>query len=457
MNLEADLRHLTDEIDAHGVSALMDGLEPEWIDAALCAKSGAKVRNRKLPAKSVLWLVVGMALFRDYAVSSVVQHLDLVIPDDQGRRRGVVGAAISAARKRLGVAPVEELFLTTGMHWGHEAAAETPWRGLSVYAMDGTSLSVPDTDDNREAFGLPASSRGQAGYPKVRLVALMAARSHVLVDAAFGPFNGVGNGETSLAKPLWDGVPDHSLLLIDRNFTDYNCLHRFRETGEQRHWLMRMKANLACEVVEPLDEGDFLADIALGRASRSQGDNLLAPMRIRVIEYEFDGGPQRLMTSLLDPEQWPADEIIAMYHERWEIEIAYDELKTHMLQRKEALRSKTADGVRQEVCGILLAYNLVRYRMMLAARKLDVEPRQMSFVFSLRQIHAFLIATAWLSSPGTIPKHLERLDEALESALLPPRRTHRRYKRWVKVKMSNYKRNPGRVDNTSKSRKKPLK
>ena len=163
------------------------------------------------------------------------------------------------------------------------------------------------------------------------------------------------------------------------------------------------------------------------------------------------------MTSLLDPEQWPADEIIAMYHERWEIEIAYDELKTHMLQRKEALRSKTADGVRQEVCGILLAYNLVRYRMMLAARKLDVEPRQMSFVFSLRQIHAFLIATAWLSSPGTIPKHLERLDEALESALLPPRRTHRRYKRWVKVKMSNYKRNPGRVDNTSKSRKKPLK
>ncbi len=167
-------------------------------------------------------------------------------------------------------------------------------------------------------------------------------------------------------------------------------------------------------------------------------------MPVRIIHYELDGRPQRLMTSLLDPDRRPADEIIAMYHERLEIEIAFDELKTHMLERKESLRSKTPSGVRQEIRGILLAYNLIRHRMALAARKLEVEPGSMSFVFSLRLIRAFLIATAWDGLPANVPRHLETLDQELESATLPARRTDRRYPRWVKVKMSGHKRNPGK-------------
>ena len=145
------------------------------------------------------------------------------------------------------------------------------------------------------------------------------------------------------------------------------------------------------------------------------------------------------MTSLLDAERWPADEVIAMYHERWEVEIAFDELKTHMLERKESLRSKAPVGIRQEIWGILLAYNLIRHRMARAARKLEVQPRAMSFVFSLRLIRAFLIATAWDSSPANIPRHLQTLDHELESATLPARRAKRRYKRHVKVKMSGYR------------------
>ena len=144
------------------------------------------------------------------------------------------------------------------------------------------------------------------------------------------------------------------------------------------------------------------------------------------------------------PARWPADEVIAMYHERWEIEIAYDELKTNLLERRESLRSRSGDGVRQEIWGILLAYNLIRRRMAIAARKLGIQGRGMSFVFSLRLVRAFLIATAWEGSPANLPRHIATLDRELESATLPARRTKRRYNRWVKVKMSGYKRNPGR-------------
>lgn len=150
------------------------------------------------------------------------------------------------------------------------------------------------------------------------------------------------------------------------------------------------------------------------------------------------------MTSLLDDEAWPAEEVLAMYHERWEIEIAFDELKTHMLERKKTLRSKQPDGVAQDLWGILLAYNLVQHRMAIASQTLKLQRRSMSFVYSLRLVRAFLIAAAWEGSPATVPRYLNKLDEELESAALPARRTKRRYARHVKAKMSNYKRNPGR-------------
>jgi hypothetical protein len=118
-----------------------------------------------------------------------------------------------------------------------------------------------------------------------------------------------------------------------------------------------------------------------------------------------------------------------------------------MLERKESLRSKTPDGIRQELWGILIAYNLIRRRMAYAAARIGEVPNRMSFRYSMMLIRAFCIATAWTDSLGTIPRHLAQLDEELEEALLPARRSDRNYPRWVKVKMSHYKRNPGRLDN----------
>jgi hypothetical protein len=148
-----------------------------------------------------------------------------------------------------------------------------------------------------------------------------------------------------------------------------------------------------------------------------------------------------LVTSLLDPERYPAKELIALYHERWELELGYDEVKTHLLEREECIRSRTPDGVRQELWGIALAYNLIRVEMERAAAEAGVEPTRISFVAALALIRAELF---WLSgprlAPGTIPKKLLRLRANLKRLVLPPRRPERSFPRAVKRKMTAYAR-----------------
>ncbi len=427
-----------------GLRAFASELDRKWVADALAQCKTATVRRRKLPAESVVWLVVGMGLFRDHSIADVIRRLALVTRGPDGDKSTVVDGAIPRARRRVGEEPLRELFSISARHWAHEHAASSQWHGLGVYAMDGTTLSVQDTDANREAFRLPGTGRGQSGYPKARVVALMAARSHLVVDAKLGAYSGKGTGEPMLAKPLWEQVPNNALLIVDRNFYDYGQFYRFAATGTARHWLVRTKSNVRYKSLALLGVGDELVEVQLGRDLRREDPQLPRKMQVRVIHYQFDGKPQRLMTSLLNTSQWPAQEIIAMYHERWEIEIAFDEFKTHLLERRESLRSKSPEGVRQEIWGLLLSYNLIRYRMAMAARKLGIERRNMSFVFSLRLTRAFLIATAWDCSASNIPRYLETLDNELESATLPARRSERRYNRWVKVKMTGYKRNPGR-------------
>lgn len=366
------------------------------------------------------------------------------MPEPGGRKGCVVNGALPKARARVGAAPLRTLFTTCAQAWAREHARSDAWRGLGVFAIDGTTLRVPDTADNVEAFQLPKTGRGRSGYPQTRVVALVAARSHLVMAAEMGPFAGKGAGENSLAEPLWAQVPDHSVLLADRNFIAYQCLHRFRTTGLERYWLLRMKKNQKFSAETVLGDGDELGTVSIGRHLRRHDATLPLTMPVRVIQYELDGGSQRLMTSLLDADRWPAEAVIALYHERWEIELAYGELKTHLMERREALRSKSPEGVRQEVWGVLLAYNLIRHRMALVARKLKAQGRAMSFTYSLRLIRAFLIAMAWEGSPANLPRHLETLDRELESGLLPARRPNRRYQRWVKIKMSKYKRNTGR-------------
>jgi hypothetical protein len=415
-------------------------VDPAWIAAALAATGTASVRRRKLPAEHVVWLVIGMGLFHDRSIAQVVQHLDLVLPMRNGGRGHVTNGAIVQARDQLGAAPLAALFAQTAAVWSPAAADATRWRGLAVYGLDGTTLRVADTPENVAHFGRPGSRHGDgAGYPQVRLVALSVLRHHLLAAAALGPYR---TSESTLATTLWDAVPARALVILDRGFCSYALLHALAEPGRHRHWLVRAKTGrtaLKAQVVRRLGPGDQLVDLQRSQATRATHPTLPATLRVRAVRVHHRGfRPYRLFTSLLDPRAYPATELVALYHERWELELTFDEVKTHTLERAEALRSQAPTRVEQEVWGLLLAYNLLRLVMSHAAPRSAVPPLRLSYRHALLALRGFW-HTAWLSPPGVLPRRLEALLDELALFVLPERRP-RRYPRVVKIKMSNFPR-----------------
>ena len=411
-------------------------LDAAWIEEALTVTGTATVRRRRLPVEEVVWVVLGMALFRDRPIEDVVSKLDLALPGGGGT---VARSSISKARARLGSEPMEWLFGRSASAWAHTSAAAHRWRGLALYGIDGSSLRVPDTPENREHFGGQSGRKGtESGYPMARLVALMVLRSHLLAGVWFGPYG--GTNELDPAKELRSSIPDNSLTILDRGFLAAAMLLGIGTGGQDRHWLTRAKSNSKWRVLRRLGKGDELVEMDVSGAARRQDASLPKTWTMRAIRYHRKGfRPQTLLTSLLDSEQYPADEIVGLYHERWELELGYDELKTELLDREETIRSKTREGVEQELWGILLAYNLVRLEMERVAKAAKVEPTRISFVESLR-----LICDEWLwlsvTSPGAIPKRLASMRANIKRYILPPRRPKRLYPRAVKIKMSNYDR-----------------
>ena len=411
-------------------------IDPEWIEAALTATGTATIRRRRLPVEEVVWVVLGMALFRDRPIEDVVSKLDLALPGGGGT---IARSSVSQARARLGSEPMKWLFERSALAWAHASAGARCWRGLSLYGIDGSSLRVPDTPENREHFGGQSGRQGsESGYPMARVVALMVLRSHLLAGVWLGPYG--GTSELEPAKELRAAIPDNSLTVLDRGFLAASVLLGIQGNGQNRHWLTRAKSNSQMRQLRRLGKGDDLVELDVSRRARSQDASLPQTWTMRAIRYHRKGyRPQTLLTSLLDAEQYPAAEIIALYHERWELELGYDELKTEMLDREETIRSKTREGVEQELWGLLLAYNLVRLEMERVAKSAKVEPTRISFVESLRLIRD---EWAWLSvtSPGAIPQRLASMRANIKRYILPPRRPKRAYPRAVKIKMSGYNR-----------------
>jgi Transposase DDE domain len=270
-------------------------------------------------------------------------------------------------------------------------------------------------------------------------VGLSALRSHLLYAAAMGPYD---CGECTLAKKLWYLLPDRSLTMVDRGFIDYGLFHDIMTSGQERHFLTRAKKNLRWEIVSELGPGDRLARLTFTRAARQMRPDLPEYLIVRAIDYQRKGfRRQTLLTSLTDPQVYPAEEIRALYHERWEIELTYDEVKTHTLDREESIRSKSPERVRQELWGLLIAYNLVRQHIERFAGQRHLSPLRISFRGALLLVRNLCVCAA--QGVGSTRKLLDAMDEDFHLLLLPPRRP-RRYARAVKIKRSNYKRNPAR-------------
>lgn len=445
--LEAALSETASYPSAESLSTFESHIDAVWIEEALEATGTATLRRRRLPAEQVVWLVLGMALMRDRPMHDVVAKLDLALPGSSPEK-AVATSTITQARQRIGPAPLRWLFERCALEWSRKSAAKHAWHDLALYALDGSSLRVADSQENREHFGL-ADGRSESGYPLVRLAALIAARSHLIVAAAFGPYS---NSEHHYAERLWSSIPPNSVTLVDRNFLAARILLGI-QGGPNRHWLTRAKSTTAWSILKKLGRDDLLVELNVSDAARQQDRSLPASFVARAIAYQFDKTKpkQWVLTSLTDHRLYPATEVIALYHERWEIELAYDELKTHQLERFETIRSRSVKGVEQELWGVLLTYNLVRLEMEHIADEADVPPSRISFVTAMR-----FIRDEWgwcaVASPGSIPEKLRRMRANILDFVLPERRRERRFPRAVKIKMSNYarKRRPAATKGSAK-------
>ena len=417
-----------------GFEALSQHLDVKWVLEALYASGTATIRRRRLPAELVIWVVIGMALFRRTRISEVVNKLSLALPAADGKP--VAASAIVQARARLGEEPLQNLFEITAIHWAKTEIDDDRFHGLALYGVDGTTLSVYDSDENRDHFGGQSSGpRGPSGYPLLRCVACFGLRSRLIVDAQFGPYR---HGEVTYAKTLWDRIPDDALVILDRGFLSAQILIPLASDGNNRHWMTRTKSSTKYEVIRKLGRGDALVRMNVSSPARKADPGLPQFWVARLIAYQHGKHKrQHLLTSLLDPKKFPTGELIRLYHLRWEVEIGFSEIKTGMLEQRPTLRSQSPGMIAQELWGVLIAYNMVRLEMARTAKVLGVAPARLSFTLSLQTICYTLHACASTESYGTIPSKIEDGRINLSRNILPERRS-RTYPRAVKVKMSSY-------------------
>jgi hypothetical protein len=391
---------LTDHIS---IGVLTRVFPPELVDLVVAEAGRRERRQRLLPARVVVYYVLAMALFADSSYEEVMRQLVEGLAWDSGWRQAWVvpdKAAIFKARSRLGREPLELLFAVACSPLAGEQTRGAFYRGLRLMSLDGTCLDVPDTPANDEAFGRPGSSRREGGgaFPQLRLVALSETGTHAITDAALGPYT---TSENALADELVGALCAEMLCLADRGFYSFERFQKARQTGAQLLWRVQSSVGLPRE--QTLSDGSYLTSIYALENREAKRDG----HRARVIEYALDdpvlGGEDqryRLITTILDPDAGPAHELAGLYSERWEIEGALDEMKTHQRGARVVLRSKAPDGVYQEAYGHLATHYAIRRVMHDAALRSDLDPDRLSFIASLRAARR-----SARTQPGFSPPH----------------------------------------------------
>lgn len=356
------------------------------VRAVLSATGKSSIRERDLPAHVVVYYVIALALYMQSSYREVLRCMLEGIQwlSDPSARIKVAGkSGISQARTRLGWEVLRQLHDEAVRPVAVKETKGAWYRNWRLVSLDGSSLDVADEKANEEAFGRPGASRGCSAYPQIRFVSLVENGTHVLFSSQM---SGCRTGETTLAKSVLPGLQKGMLCLFDRQFFGFEFYALARDTGADL--LFRVKKNLRLPCETRLPDGSFLS-----RIYSSQKDFLHKTngVTVRIVDYVLEGveGSEplyRLATSILDPEQAPAEELAALYHERWEIETALDELKTHLRGAGIILRSKTPDLVRQEFYGLMLAHFAIRGLMHEAALKGNEDPDRLSFLHAVRVV-----------------------------------------------------------------------
>jgi Insertion element 4 transposase N-terminal/Transposase DDE domain len=362
------------------------------VRGVLAATGKASQRERDLPAHVVVYYAIALGLYLHSSYREVLRCLLEGVQwllDPAVALKVAGNSGISQARTRLGWEPLRQLHDEVVKPIAVAATKGAWYRGLRLVSVDGSTLEVADESANSQTFGRPGASRGRSAFPQLRFVSLVENGTHVLFGTQMGPYS---SGEITLAKDVLSALRKGMLCLADRQFFGFELWQLARATGADLLWRIKINARLPRE--QPLADGSYLSRIYRTESDRRHQRNALS---VRVIEYRLHGVSDaepiyRLLTSLLDPAQTPATELAALYHERWEIETALAELKTHLRGAKIVLRSKTPDLVRQEFYGLMMAHFAVRGLMHEAALKADTDPDQLSFLHAVRVIRRKLAA-----------------------------------------------------------------
>ena len=412
---------------------LGEHLPYEWVEAALAASDKASIRQRRLPAQQVVWLIIALALYRRKSVKEIVDTLDLALPELASRC--ITSSATTQARQRVGAEPIRWLFESSAKQWIAQDQDRFLFHGLNLLAMDGTTLRLADSAANRAHFGAQNYANSKvASYPQARGVTLMMVATQIIRDARFGAY---GTSEMTYAHELLASVPDGSLTIIDRGFFSAQLLCKLVDNGSNRHFLIPAKSNTKWTLIEG-SEVDGLVEMAVSDAARKKDPSLPKIWRARALQTIDDKGKvSYLLTSLTDRKAYKAADLIACYSRRWRIETSYRELKQSMMGSALTLRSMTVDGTEQEIWGAMIAYNLIRVEIAKAALEAKCEPTEISFTLALMTIQNELLMIGPATAQGNLPAILKRLRERLVLDL-KAQRPGRKFDRVVKAVAQRY-------------------
>ena len=382
-----------------GVIAKMFPLEQ--VRSILKDTGRESVRQRQLPAHVVFYYVIALALYAEVSYGEVlrclIEGLGWLGDSSVRRIRGTGRSAISQARARLGAGPLRQMLEAVVMPIAKRKTRGAWYRDWRLVSVDGSTLDLSDTEANERAFGRPGASRGQSAFPQLRFVSLVENGTHVLFGTHWGRYR---DSEGTLAVKVLAHLEAGMLCLADRGFFGYALWKQASSTGADLLW--RVKKNLVLPCHRRLSDGSYLSKIYASSQDRRHDENGIT---VRVIEYRLEGVEDseplyRLMTTVLDEGKAPAEKLAALYHERWEIESAFDEFKTHLRGRQAILRSKTPELVEQEFYGFLLAHFAIRGLMHEAALKSDLDPDRLSFVHAVRVVRRKLAGFVALPPSG---------------------------------------------------------
>ena len=368
--------------DLVSVGVLTRVFPPDLVDEVISAAGRTEQRNRSLPARGMAYFAIGMGLYSEGSYEDVLSQLTDGLSWASGWAESFTPpskSAIFQARARLGPEPLAALFARVAKPIGTPGMAGVWLAGRRLVAIDGTCLDVADTPQNAAFFGRPGVMKGEkSAFPQARVVALAECGTHAIFDAVAGAYT---SSEVALAQELIGRLQPGMLLLADRGFYSYGLWRKAIGTGADLLW--RAKTGLRPEHLRTLDDDSWLAQI------RPSGGKKAEPITVRVIDYTIEDGRDngdsyRLFTTILDPAAASATDLAAAYVQRWEIELAFDELKTHQRGPRTVLRSKSPELVLQEIWGHLCCHYAIRSLMADAVQHAGHDPDRVSFVAALR-------------------------------------------------------------------------